>query len=67
MNQSGVDGPLELEGGFSPDIVPLLEAKGHKVTPSMTMGSTQSILIDGGQFYGAADTRRPDAAVIGAR
>jgi len=67
MNQSGVDGPLELEAGFSPDIVPLLEAKGHKVTPSMTMGSTQSILIDGGLFYGAADTRRPDAAVVGAR
>jgi len=37
------------------------------VTPSMTMGSTQSILIDGGLFYGAADTRRPDAAVVGAR
>jgi gamma-glutamyltranspeptidase/glutathione hydrolase len=67
MNQSGVDGPLELEAGFSPDIVPLLEAKGHKVAPSMTMGSTQSILIDGGLFYGAADTRRPDAAVVGAR
>ncbi|WP_164093726.1 hypothetical protein, partial [Stenotrophomonas maltophilia] len=31
INQSGGDGPLELEEGFSPDIIPLLEAKGHKV------------------------------------
>lgn len=67
INQGGGDAALELEEGFSPDIVPLLEAKGHKVRPSNTMGSTQSIMVDGGLFYGAADTRRPDALAVGVR
>ncbi|MES2336550.1 MAG: gamma-glutamyltransferase [Pseudomonadota bacterium] len=67
VNQGGGDAPLELEEGFSPDIVPLLEAKGHKVRPSNTMGSTQSIMVDGDRFLGAADSRRPDAAAIGVK
>ncbi|MET0336681.1 MAG: gamma-glutamyltransferase [Caulobacter sp.] len=67
INQSGIDGPLELEEGIPQDLVPLLEAKGHKVTKSMTMGSTQSIMIENGLFYGAADTRRPDALAIGVK
>ncbi len=67
INQSGIDGPLELEEGIPQDLVPLLEAKGHKVTRSMTMGSTQSIMIENGLFYGAADTRRPDAIAIGVK
>lgn len=67
INQGGGDAPLELEEGFSPDLVPLLEAKGHKVRPSNTMGSIQSIMVDGDRFLGAADTRRPDAAAVGAR
>jgi gamma-glutamyltranspeptidase/glutathione hydrolase len=65
LNQGGGDAPLELEEGFSPDLVPLLEARGHKVRPSNTMGSTQSIMIDGDRFLGAADTRRPDALAQG--
>jgi len=67
MNQAGGDGALELEQGYSPDIVPLLEAKGHKVRPSNTMGSVQSIMVEGDRFMGAADTRRPDAAAVGVR
>jgi gamma-glutamyltranspeptidase/glutathione hydrolase len=67
INQGGGDAPLELEEGFSPDLVPLLEAKGHKVRPSNTMGSLQSIMIEGDRFLGAADTRRPDAAAVGVR
>ncbi len=67
INQGGGDAALELEEGFSPDIVPLLEAKGHKVRPSNTMGSTQSIMVEGGVFQGAADTRRPDALAVGVR
>jgi len=65
INQGWGDAPLELEDGFSPDIVPLLEARGHKVKPSLTMGSTQSIMVDHGRFLGAADTRRPDALAEG--
>jgi gamma-glutamyltranspeptidase/glutathione hydrolase len=67
MNQAGGDGALELEQGYSPDIIPLLEAKGHKVRPSNTMGSVQSIMVEGDRFMGAADTRRPDAAAVGVR
>ena len=40
---------------------------GHTVRPSMTMGSTQSIMIEGDRFLGAADTRRPDALALGVR
>ncbi|MDR6146251.1 gamma-glutamyltranspeptidase/glutathione hydrolase [Sphingomonas sp. SORGH_AS870] len=67
INQGGGDAALELEEGFSPDIVPMLEAKGHKVRRSNTMGSIQSIMVDGDRFLGAADTRRPDAAAIPVR
>lgn len=65
INQAGASAPLELEDGFSPDIVPLLEARGHKVRKSLTMGSTQSIAVENGRFFGAADTRRPDALALG--
>lgn len=67
MNQGGGDAALELETGYSPDIVALLEARGHKVRPSNTMGSIQSIMIEGNRFLGAADTRRPDAAAVSVR
>lgn len=67
INQGGPDAPIELEAGFSPDLVPLLEAKGQKVKASMTMGSIQSIMIDGDRYLGAADTRRPDALAEGVR
>jgi gamma-glutamyltranspeptidase/glutathione hydrolase len=67
INQGGAAAPLELEAGFSSDLVPLLEQRGHRVRPSNTMGSTQSIMIDGDRFLGAADTRRPDALAEGVR
>lgn len=67
INQSGPGAPIELEPGFSPDIVPLLEARGHAVKSSATMGSTQSIMVTNGLFLGAADTRRPDALALGVR
>lgn len=65
INQAGGNAPLEMEGGFSPDVARLLEQKGHRIAPSKTMGSTQSIMIEGNLFLGAADTRRPDALVVG--
>lgn len=67
LNQGAGDAPLELEEGYSPDLVPLLKARGHNVRPSNTMGSTQSIMIEGDRFMGAADTRRPDALALGVR
>lgn len=67
LNQGAGDAPLELEEGYSPDLVSLLKARGHNVRPSNTMGSTQSIMIEGDRFMGAADTRRPDALALGVR
>jgi gamma-glutamyltranspeptidase/glutathione hydrolase len=55
-----------IEPNLNLDTIRLLEAKGHKVTvSSSTMGSSQSIVYKDGYFYGAADPRRPGAAVIG--
>jgi gamma-glutamyltranspeptidase/glutathione hydrolase len=67
INQGSAGRPLEFEAGYSRDIERLLEARGHDVSPSATMGSTQSIMIDGDRFLGAADTRRPDALALGVR
>jgi gamma-glutamyltranspeptidase / glutathione hydrolase len=66
--QAGVDGPLQLEDSIPEDLVAGLVAKGHKVERSQILGSTQSIMIGpDGVMYGAADTRRPDAAAVGVR
>ncbi len=66
--QAGVDGPIQLEESIPQDLVAGLEAKGHKVQRSQIIGSTQSIMIGpDGVMYGAADTRRPDAAAVPVR
>jgi gamma-glutamyltranspeptidase/glutathione hydrolase len=65
--QAGPDGPIQLEEAISQDLVAGLQAKGHKVERSQIIGSTQSIMIADGLFYGAADTRRPDAGVASVR
>ncbi|MFI4963778.1 MAG: gamma-glutamyltransferase [Caulobacterales bacterium] len=66
--QAGADGPLELEESIPEDLVAGLKAKGHKVQRSQIIGSTQSIMIGpDGVFYGAADTRRPDAEAVPVR
>lgn len=56
---------LDLEPGISPDTVRILEGMGHEIRWQQTMGSTQSILLEDGKFYGAADSRRPDALASG--
>jgi gamma-glutamyltranspeptidase/glutathione hydrolase len=66
--QAGADGPLELEESIPEDLIPALKAKGHQVRRSQIIGSTQSIMIGpDGVFYGAADTRRPDAGAVAVR
>ena len=53
---------LQLEPGFSPDTLRLLEARGHTLeATSATMGSLQSVAVDGGVYQGASDPRRPNA------
>ncbi len=57
---------LQLETGFSPDTLRLLEAMGHEVAgTSFSMGSLQSVAIRNGVFRGASDPRRPNARSVG--
>ena len=56
---------LRVEQGFSPDTLDLLVAKGHEILVGRAMGSSQSIMRLNGGFYGASDTRRPDALTLG--
>ena len=56
---------LQLEPGFSPDTVRLLESRGHSIQSSQfSMGSIQSVGFRDGIFRGAADPRRPNAAAV---
>ena len=55
---------LNVERGFSGDTLKLLQQKGHKIETSRTLGSTQSILIENGVFYGASDPRRSGAKTL---
>lgn len=55
---------LRVEPNFNPDTVRLLGTMGHPITSDETMGSAQSIMIDGGHFLGAADPRRPGALAV---
>jgi gamma-glutamyltranspeptidase/glutathione hydrolase len=55
---------LELEPGFSPDTLKLLQGKGQNIKQGKTMGSVQSIMYQNGLFYGVSDPRRPDAGTV---
>ena len=54
---------IDYESSISSDSLNLLKKMGHKIEPSKTMGSTQSIHISKGKNHGYADLRRPNAAV----
>lgn len=64
VHQAWKPGDLEVEPGFNPDTIALLEAKGHEVKVDDTQGSSQSIQIEDGRFLGAADPRRPGALAV---
>jgi gamma-glutamyltranspeptidase/glutathione hydrolase len=56
---------LQLEPGFSPDTIRLLQERGHDVQRSnYTMGSVQSVGFKDGVYRGASDSRRPNAASV---
>ena len=56
---------LEVESGFSPDVIRTLRARGHDVQFSAGMGSLQTVMFSDGLFYGYADPRRPGAMALG--
>jgi gamma-glutamyltranspeptidase/glutathione hydrolase len=56
---------LQLESGFSPDTIRILEARGHKIAATQwSMGSLQTVAYKDGVFRGSSDPRRPNAASI---
>lgn len=58
---------LQLESGFSPDTIRILEERGHQVSASRSsMGSTQSVGFKDNVFRGASDPRRPNAGAVAA-
>ena len=57
---------LQLDPGFSPDSIHLLETMGHDVQVSgRAWGSVQNIVSQDGRFFGGADPRSADAAALG--
>ena len=56
---------LYYEAPFNADTYELLKNKGHNLKKRNAMGSTQSILIEGGWFRGSSDPRRPDGKTLG--
>lgn len=56
---------LRIEEGLSPDTIKILQEKGHIVKQEAAMGAIQSILIENGMMYGAADPRRSTALATG--
>ena len=65
IHQGWQSGTLGIETGMNPETVSLLKSMGHKIDMQQTMGSTQSIMWQGGTFHGAADPRRPNALALG--
>ncbi|RXE48766.1 gamma-glutamyltransferase [Chromohalobacter israelensis] len=56
---------IRIEEGISPDTIGLLESMGHTVSQQAAMGAAQSVLIEGGRFYGGADPRRSTSSALG--
>lgn len=56
---------LQLEPGFSPDTVRLLENRGHTIaTSNSSMGSLQTVGVSDGVYRGASDPRRPNSGAV---
>jgi len=56
---------LQMERGFSPDTIRLLEQRGHTVqTKGKSMGSLQTVGVVGDIFFGSSDTRRPNSGSV---
>lgn len=65
LHQNWKPTELELEPGFNLDSVRVLESLGHEIEVRNTIGSAQTIMLEGDRVLGAADPRRPGSAAIG--
>jgi gamma-glutamyltranspeptidase/glutathione hydrolase len=65
MHHQWLPDMLQLESGFSPDTIRILEARGHEVAGTQwSMGSLQSVAYKDGVFRGSSDPRRPNSASL---
>jgi gamma-glutamyltranspeptidase/glutathione hydrolase len=65
MHHQWLPDVLQLESGFSPDTVHILQERGHEIAGTQwSMGSLQSVAYRDGVFKGASDPRRPNSASI---
>jgi len=65
MHHQWLPDVLQLESGFSPDTIRILEARGHEIAATQwSMGSLQTVAWKDGVFRGSSDPRRPNAASI---
>ncbi len=65
MHHQWLPDELRIEQGVSADTIGLLENRGHTVVQKSAMGAIQSIHIEDGVFYGAADPRRSTSSAMG--
>ena len=65
MHHQWLPDRLELEPGFSPDTVRILQLSGHQVEPSRAAGRVQSVASQPDMKLGASDPRSEDGAAIG--
>lgn len=56
---------IRIEGGFSPDTLRELQARGHVIARKSVMGSLQSVQRRDGLFLGVSDSRRRTAGAVG--
>ena len=65
MHHQWLPDKLQLESGFSPDTVRILEKRGHEIAATQwSMGSLQTVAYKDGVFKGSSDPRRPNAGSI---
>ncbi|MDE2429951.1 MAG: gamma-glutamyltransferase [Burkholderiales bacterium] len=65
IHQQWMPDQLRYETGISVDTLKLLERQGEHLKPSASIGRTQSIQIEGNQFFGYSDPRNPDGSAAG--
>lgn len=65
MHHQWLPDEIRIEEGVSADTIGLLQSRGHTVVQKSAMGAIQSIHIEDGVFYGAADPRRSTSSAIG--
>lgn len=65
MHHQWLPDEIRVEQGISADTVGLLQSRGHTVVQKSAMGAIQSIHIEDGIFYGAADPRRSTSSAMG--